>query len=56
MSWIGSVPPLIWGACMSFVVLETARVSVFVLADYVCPLDNAGVITERGASLEEMPP
>ena len=27
-----------------------------VLAGFVCQLDTAGVITEKGASLEEMPP
>jgi hypothetical protein len=28
----------------------------FVLAGFVCQLDTAGVITEKGASVEEMPP
>jgi hypothetical protein len=27
-----------------------------VLAGFVCQLDTAGVITEKGASVEEMPP
>ena len=27
-----------------------------VLASFVCQLDTAGVITEKGASVEEMPP
>jgi hypothetical protein len=27
-----------------------------VLAGFVCQLDTAGVILEKGASLEEMPP
>jgi hypothetical protein len=27
-----------------------------VLAGFVCQLDTAGVITEKGASFEEMPP
>jgi hypothetical protein len=26
------------------------------LAGFVCQLDTAGVITEKGASVEEMPP
>ena len=29
---------------------------ICVLAGFVCQLDTAGVITEKGASLEEMPP
>ncbi|EDL00162.1 mCG144499, partial [Mus musculus] len=33
---------------------ETSR--VIVLAGFVCSLDTAGVITEKGASVEEMPP
>ena len=28
----------------------------FVLSGFVCQLDTAGVITEKGASVEEMPP
>ena len=27
-----------------------------VLAGFMCQLDTAGVITEKGASVEEMPP
>jgi hypothetical protein len=27
-----------------------------ILAGFVCQLDTAGVITEKGASVEEMPP
>jgi hypothetical protein len=27
-----------------------------VLAGFLCQLDTAGVITEKGASVEEMPP
>jgi hypothetical protein len=29
---------------------------VYVLAGFVCQLDTAGVITEKGTSVEEMPP
>jgi hypothetical protein len=29
---------------------------ITVLAGFVCQLDTAGVITEKGASVEEMPP
>jgi hypothetical protein len=35
---------------------EEAEVSKSVLAGFGCQLDTAGVITEKGASVEEMPP
>jgi len=35
---------------------EQGGVSTPVLVSFVCQLDTAGVITEKGASLEEMPP
>jgi hypothetical protein len=31
-------------------------ISLSVLAGFVCQFDTAGVITEKGASVEEMPP
>jgi hypothetical protein len=36
--------------------LEASQVYRPVLACFVCQLDIAGVITEKGASVEEMPP
>ena len=44
------VPSVLWSQ------LELLLCSPQVLAGFVCQLDTAGVLTEKGASLEEMPP
>jgi hypothetical protein len=35
---------------------QSVRPYISVLAGVMCQLDTAGVITEKGASVEEMPP
>jgi hypothetical protein len=46
--------------CYSHFLKQSSRIKyihiVLVLAGFVCQLDTNGVITEKGASVEEMPP
>jgi hypothetical protein len=37
-------------------VLGISQTTLTVLTGFVCQFDTAGVITEKGASVEEMPP
>jgi hypothetical protein len=42
--------------CVCMCMCVYAGVCVCILAGFLCQLDTAGVITEKGASVEEMPP
>jgi hypothetical protein len=42
--------------CMWHTYRHAGKHSVYVLAGFGCQLDTAGVITEKGASVGEVPP